>query len=457
MRKISVLICAVLIITAVFSAVFNVHADKADFEYKLIVTDGDGRTVTNPRAIAVGSKLNVEIELTRTDTNAVSYETYGLEFRLMTRGLEYNNDGASFHNGTQVKLLQYSTGDSVGFAYYDMDQIGVRIANPVLAGRWSYTVTDPKAVNITVPVAVMYIVHDSESYEPIGNAHLFLDPDGGTIIGEDVSGEYRSGTIVTLPDAEYSEYVFKGWSDGAQIYPAGGSFTVTGIVTLTAIWEGIVRDRQIIFSPDNGVIKGIDPGGMYANGEKIIIPEVTKKGFTFKGWRDGDKLYQPGDEYIVDNSKVFVAEWEPESETTEPGGDDKPVGKPNVLLIVLIVLAALLLIGLGWWLFIIFWKRRWVKYSLVNADIALYFKDKKHTVKVAVILYDGDDKYALGTSGVVKAGRELRFIKGDGEPFDIDTGKYKGLLIASNGKSYQKGIKCRIKVLDRELNEREKG
>ncbi len=454
LRKLISLICAVMVIAAVFSAVFAVHADKADFEYKLTVTDGDGREVINPRNLAAGSQMVIEIELTRTDTKATSYETYGLEFRILSRGLEYNNDGVSFRSGTPVKLLQYSSGDSVGFAYYDMEQVGERIGNPILAGRWSYTVTDPGSVNITVPVALMYIVRDSESYEPIGNARLFLDPNGGEIKGTDVSGEYKSGTVVKLPDAVNNEYIFKGWSDGVQLYPAGSDYTVSGIVTLTAEWEGIVRNRQIIFNPNGGSITGIDPSKMYADGEKIIIPEATRKGYTLKGWRDGDKLYQPDDEYIVDNSKVFIAEWEEFTGTTTDTGEDEQGDKTNVLLILAIILGAILLVGLGWWLFIILWKRRWVKYSLVNGDISLDFKDKEHTVKVAVVLTDGDNKYALGTSGVVKAGNKLRFIKGNGNVVEVDKGKYKGMLIAANGKDYQKGIKCRIKVLDRKLKER---
>lgn len=461
MKKI---VSLLVIFTVVFSLTINVFADRADVEYKLIVTDGDGNTVINPRDLAAGSTLNIEIELKRTDTNAISYETYGLEFRLMTRGLQYNNDGASFRSGTAVTLISYDSGDSVGFAYYDMQQKGERIANPVLASKWSYTVTDPSSINIQVPVALLYIVNDSEYYEPVGNARLFLDPNGGQIVGTDVSGEYSSGTVVKLPDASYSEYKFLGWSDGLKLYPAGSDYTVTGIVTLTARWEGLKRDRQVIFDPKGGDFVDKDPSGMYAMGEVIIVPDATKDGFTLIGWDDNGKVYKPGNEYIVSGSTIVKASWEEIVETTslsdtdteaETENDDQGVGRTNVWLIILIILAAILLVGLGWWLFIILWKRRWVKYSLVNGDISLDFKDKEHTVKVAVVLTDGNNKYALGTSGVVKAGNKLRFIKGNGNVVEVDKGKYKGMLIAANGKDYQKGIKCRIKVLDRKLKERE--
>lgn len=449
-----------------FSMGVVAHADKADFEYKLILTDGDGRTVSNPRSLHEGETLNIEIELTRTDTNAASYETYGLEFRLMSRGLSYNNDGACFRNGTPVKLLQYDSGDSVGFAYYDMEQKGERIANPVLAGKWSYTVTNPSAINITVPVALMYIVNDSESYEPIGNAHLFLEPNGGEIVGKDVSGEYRSGTIVTLPDAEFADYVFLGWSDGVMLYPAGSNYTVSGIVTLTAQWEGLVRDRQIIFDPQGGTIEGEDPSGMYADGEVIVLPEASKDGYKLSGWKLGEELYKPGEEYTVDNSVVFIAQWTPYDELEEGETPRSPwfvteSGEPDVPHILETILAGLGLCGLGWWL-ILLWLRRWIKYSLKSGDVALSYKEKDHDFQVEVVLFtedqDGKDvEYHLNKSGTVEAKHRLRFIKGQIAIYPIvpvEAGRYKGKLIVTSPDGSVTEEKARIKVLDRELRER---
>lgn len=536
MKKLKTLTTLFLILLLVFSAAGTpARADKADFEYKLTLTDGEGRSVTNPRILQAGDTLNIEIELTRTDTNATSYETYGLEFRLMSRGLEYNNDGACFRNGTPVRLLQYATGDSVGFAYYDMEQKGERIANPVLAGRWSYTVKDPNAVNITVPVAVMYVVRDSESYEPVGNAHLILDINGGQFLGSDVSGEYRSGTIVKLPNAQRSGYKFLGWNDGAQLYAADSGYTVSGFVTLTAEWEPLQRTRQIIFEPNGGQFVGEDPTGMYADGEVIPMPQATKANFKLTGWDDAETVRAPGEEYIVDNSKVFRAIWEPLPDYTvkfdpaggqidgaDPSGTHQegshittpkasregwdfegwwigekryetgedvevtgdltftahwketptiidndtplerwfhevfsdPEGNIDPWKIIGTVLGILAL-GLGIWWLIILWKRKWVKYSLVNGDVALDFVDKKNSVRVEVMLLDGRRHYSLTKSGMVEKKHHLRFIKATKPVIEeIQKGKYQGRLILTNDEGYMERKKCRIKVLDKELKER---
>lgn len=457
-KRLSGLLLALLLLLSIS---VTASAEKADFEYKLTVTDQNGAEVYNPRSLKAGDTLNVEIELTRKDTNAVSYETYGLEFRIRSRGLDYNYDGTSFRNGTEVTKQVFDIGDSVGFAYYDMNQKGERINNPVLAGKWSYTVTDPGSINITVPVAVMYIVEDSEAYEPVGNARLFLDPNGGTIIGKDVSGEYRSGTVVTLPDAQLADYVFQGWSDGANVYPAGSEYTVTGIVTLTAQWEGLERNRQIIFQPNGGELEGEDPGGMYADGEVIVMPEIKRDGFKLLGWQLGDKLYQPGEEYVVDNSVVFIAQWEEYDELLEGGvprawyqNEDGTTNPGKVTGLSLGILAGLGALGLL--LILLFW-RRYILYSLKDGSIQLEHKEKDGDFTVQPVLYDKDEdktEYRLDTSERVEAGHKLRFIKGTLPVIPVEKGVYDGkLIVTMNGET--KELDRKIKVVDRELKERE--
>ena len=434
-----------------------VFADKVELEYKLMLTDRNGREVINPRTLNAGDTINVDIELSRKDSDAASYYTYGLEFRLLTRGLEYNGDGASFHNGTPITKQVFMSGDSVGFAYYDMERVGVAINNPVLAGRWSYTVVDPSKINITVPVVLMYIVNDSESHEPVGNARLFLDSNGGEVIGEDVSGEYPSGTIVKLPDASFANYRFVGWSDGARIWNAGDNYTVTGVVTLTAVWEGLMRNRQVLFETNGGTFKENDPSGMYADGEVIKMPEAEKNGLELSGWRMEGKLFKLGEEYIVDNSVIFFAEWIEPSTTPAPDDDNRV---PNIVIISAIFTAgALGLIGFLW---LILWKRRYVLYSLKNGDVALSYKENDHKYQVEVILFDKDDEgnsveYHLNKSGIVEAKHRMRFIHGQEEIYpivEVNPGKYKGKLIITDLKGHITEEKACIKVLDREIRER---
>ena len=428
-----------------FKEIITGHND-ASFTYELFLTDQNGASVTNPRRLSAGDTIYVEIELTRNQFNDISYESYGIEFRLLTRGLTYNNDGATLRSGTQVVRNTYMDGDSVGFAWYDMTREGESFANPVLAASWSYTVEDPGMVNITVPVALIFVTGEDEEFVPVGTARLYLDVNGGEFIGKDVSGEYPSGKAVTLPDARFGDYIFEGWSDGVRVYPAGTEYVVSGIVTLTAQWADLVRDRYVSFILNGGMLDGEDPSGYYADGETIILPHATKDGYRLVGWTDGVNTYKPGDKYEVYNTVNLTAIWEAVEVDDEKVDDDS---ENNSGWWIWLLLAVLLL----FWLIILLWKRRWVKYSLVNGDIALYYKSKEHTAEVRVILCHQRERHLLGMANNLPSKQVLKFIHGTGETANVKAGKYRGLLIVKTGEA-AKRIKCRIRVLDKELKEK---
>lgn len=438
---------------------------NAEFTYELFLTDQNGLSVTNPRKLAAGDTVYVEIRLTRNGYKSPSYDSYGIEFRLMTRGLTYNYDGTTLRGGTDVREMHYSDGNSVGFAWYDMQQVGESINNPVLAASWSYTVDDPKMVNITVPVALIYITGEKEEYIPVGNATLYLDLDGGKLIGKDVSGTYPSGTKVILPEMEMGDWVFAGWTDGAHIYPAGTEYTVSGIVTLIPVWEELERNRHLLLDPKGGEIIGEDITGYYADGQIVILPNARREGYEFLGWTDGMETYDAGNEYTVYNTVTIAALWEEipteptEGETNKPGDGCIICGSDRWLIPVISIcwlcLLILILILLGSWLIILLWKRSFVQYSLVNGDVKLNFKNGKKDAQVEVILIDEDREYRLNRSGIVKAGERLRYIKNVAYPVaDLEPGKYSGKLKIKCGR-VAKVRKCRIQVVDRELEEKQ--
>lgn len=453
-----------------YKEIHTSHLD-AEFTYELFLTDQNGMSITNPRKLAAGDTIYVEIRLARDGYKSPSYDSYGIEFRLMSRGLTYNYDGTTLRGGTDVREMHYSDGNSVGFAWYDMQQVGESINNPVLAASWSYTVDDPGMVNVTVPVALIYITGDPEEYIPVGNATLYLDLDGGKIIGKDVSGTYPSGTKVILPEMEMGDWVFVGWTDGVHIYPPGTEYIVSGIVTLTPVWKELERNRHLLLDPKGGELLGEDISGYYADDMIVILPDVQREGYKFLGWTDGMETYDAGDEYIVYNTVTISALWEeiptaPDESEGDKQGTDLVPGEPHcviccrknllipgISLCWICLLIILLLIGIL--LLILLWKRRFIKYSLVNSDIALDYKNNKHDVQVEVVLIDDDREYNLNLSGTVKAKERLRFIKNvQNMPVaDVKPGKYQGKLIIKHGR-VSEVQKCRIEVVDRELKEK---
>lgn len=465
MKKLSAILLALVLLISL--APTALAAETPVLSYELQLTDGSGMLVENPRALSNGDTLNIEIVLRRTDENG-PYDLYGIEFRLHTIGLEYNNDGTTLQSGTEVREENYSDGKYVGFAWYDMQQVGETTNNPVLAGKWSYTVTDASKVNIRVPVALVYVRNHTEGVTATGPAtiQLELNLGGGELIGPDISGKYVSGTVVTLPDAQREGYVFLGWSDGLTVYPAGSEFIVSGIVTLEAIWEVPERNRHITLDPNGGEIVGEDVTGYYADGMLVTLPDAQCEGYIFKGWFDGASTYEAGAAYEVYNSVILLAQWEAVeiTEPTEPGMPDADEGaciicgrKPTVCALISlcwICLLIILLILIGILLLILLWKHRYIKYSLQNGDIQMNYKNGKHKVLVEVVLINENRKHSLNQSDVVTPKTHLRFIKNLDRPIiQVKPGKYQGQLIIIRGRVAEVR-KCRIMAVDKELNEK---
>ena len=100
--------------------------------------------------------------------------------------------------------------------------------------------------------------------------------------------------------------------------------------------------------------------------------------------------------------------------------------KSSFPIIWIVIPAALVAAGLC--TFLILWKRKLVKYSLVDGSIVLSYRDVSADSKVTVILLDEGKKNKLGISDLVKAGDKLTFISGTGALEGIKEGKYKGRL-----------------------------
>ena len=454
MKKLSAILLALVLVFSLVPAAYA--AETPVLSYELQLTDASGLPVEDPRGLSNGDILNVEIVLRRTDKNG-PYDLYGIEFRLHTIGLEYNNDGSTLRSGTDVREENYSDGKYVGFAWYDMQQVGENTNNPVLAGKWSYTVSDASTVNIRVPVALVYVKGQTEGSTATGPAKIKLDLNlnGGELIGPDISGKYVSGTVVTLPDAKREGYTFLGWSDGLTVYPAGTQFVVSGIMTLNAVWEAPDLNRHILLDPNGGEIVGEDVTGYYADGMIVTLPGAQREGYTFTGWFDGAQTYGAGDEYVVYNTVIIVAQWEAkEADGTEdePGAGEFSVGKVLGGGLLAAVLAAL--IGWLWWLLLL-WKRKTVKYSLITGDVSLDFKNGDEPVEVSVVLYDGEKEYHLNKSGTVEVKHRLKFIKNVSSipVAAIEPGTYQGKLLIHEGNKIRVR-KCRIKALDKELDEK---
>ena len=151
-----------------------------------------------------------------------------------------------------------------------------------------------------------------------------IDANGG--VGGSGSQTVHKGTTVTLEAPTKEGYLFKGWKDEkGNSYPAGEDgkvkITVTGAMTLTAVWEART------FTVTYVLLDGKTRTETAAYGKTVTLGEEPRTGYTFVGWKDGEKVYHAGETITVTGDMTLTAEWKklPSAENLPKTGDESPV------------------------------------------------------------------------------------------------------------------------------------
>lgn len=144
----------------------------------------------------------------------------------------------------------------------------------------------------------------------------------------------EAGANVTLPANPFTKegYLFKGWSDGANVYAENAPYTMgSKDVTFTAVWEkkdAPAINYTLTFAGGEGATGTAPSSIAAAAGTMITLPSntFTKEGYLFKGWSDGANVYGEKASYTVGSKDItFTAVWEKQ---TAPAPTE-PLKAPN--------------------------------------------------------------------------------------------------------------------------------
>lgn len=116
-----------------------------------------------------------------------------------------------------------------------------------------------------------------------------------------------------------SGYKFAGWTDGTQGYRAGEEFVMPeDNVTLTPKWtsEATGAEHRVTYSAGADDAEGNLPeDGTYRAGDIVALADdvLTREGYRFLGWSDGEKTYRAGSHiFMKDGDLTLTAVWEKE-------------------------------------------------------------------------------------------------------------------------------------------------
>ncbi len=151
-----------------------------------------------------------------------------------------------------------------------------------------------------------------------------IDANGG--VGGSGSQTVQKGETVTLEAPRKERHLFTGWKDEkGNSYPAGAdgkvNITVNEDMKLTAVWEART------FTVTYVLLDGKTRTETAAYGQNVTLGEEPRTGYTFVGWKDGEKMYHAGETITVTEDMTLTAEWEklPSAENLPKTGDESPV------------------------------------------------------------------------------------------------------------------------------------
>ena len=151
-----------------------------------------------------------------------------------------------------------------------------------------------------------------------------IDANGG--VGGSSSQTVQKGTTVILEAPTKEGHLFTGWKDEkGNSYPAEADgkvkITVNDDMKLTAVWEART------FTVTYVLLDGKTRTETAAYGQNVTLVEEPRTGYTFVGWKDGEKVYHAGETITVTGDMTLTAEWKklPSAENLPKTGDESPV------------------------------------------------------------------------------------------------------------------------------------
>ena len=162
------------------------------------------------------------------------------------------------------------------------------------------------------------------SYKAVPVRTVTINANGG--VGGSGSQTVQKGTTVTLEAPTKEGHLFTGWKDEkGNSYPAGAdgkvNITVNEDMKLTAVWEART------FTVTYVLLDGKTRTETVAYGQNVTLGEEPRTGYTFVGWKDGEKMYHAGETITVTGDMTLTAEWKklPSAENLPKTGDESPV------------------------------------------------------------------------------------------------------------------------------------
>ncbi len=282
----------------------------------------DGAVVTDYSTLNTGDTVTATVYFTRTDIeDGGEYEAWGLQININSFGLDYvdgsgvgysieDEYGETTIPATSFTVYAVSGMGTIKFYYLTGNKDVVFSLDKEETVSATYTVNGERPVEVSVPEPIIYLGGQENPIHVTNGYQVTFDVNGGSYPEgtADPSGLYQKDAEITLPSAQKTGFVFMGWRDASNdegtIYPAADVYTVTGAITLKAVWG-----YSVAFDANGGSLpSGVEAEQTVESGTEMILPEPVKEGAEFVGWENsaGEIVTSP---YTVSGDVQLTAVW----------------------------------------------------------------------------------------------------------------------------------------------------
>lgn len=244
-----------------------------------------------------------------------------------------NFDSASTTNSPQPSWSNYAS-PSVDSIKYTVTYDG---NGGMCTKSFAYATTSSTSVILPTPERSGYIFNGwytavsggtrvggaGDSYTPSANITLYAQWGKPCIVTYNANGgscekttESYNGDVLTLPNAELSDYVFIGWydalTDGKRVGGPGEEYCPNDDITLYAYWQ---KPTKVTYDANGGEC-GTESESYYGD---LKLPTPIRTGYTFNGWytaaSGGTKIGDAGASYAPSADITLYAQWQINSYT----------------------------------------------------------------------------------------------------------------------------------------------
>ena len=233
--------------------------------------------------------------------------------RLADARTDFDNTGF-YASGSSTVRLTTDPENPDAYAYY------VKSHNGAFYSAFSYRNTKagyPLKAGHTYDIAVEYFVTgiNKNGVETMTetNASVFVNIEYAgkphlVVSDAAAAGQWRTMTTAITVDKNFTP----SDSDTITLYINPDTAQASGYNYYITQFDVIDRTATVSFASEESVSGGSLPATIEAaKNSEITLPEtdITRGGYYFNGWTDGQAVYQPGETYTVTENVTFYAVW----------------------------------------------------------------------------------------------------------------------------------------------------